>query len=81
MLLAFEGRLLPVDGAAARCRTALQTPDPRPLRDALIAATALAHAMVLGTCHGSEVLPTAMEAFHPWSEPSGETPEAPTQRP
>ena len=37
----FNGQILPIDAAIARRCAALHVPDPRPERDALIAATAL----------------------------------------
>jgi hypothetical protein len=40
---AFDERILPVDAAVARRSALLHVPDPRPVRDALIAATALVH--------------------------------------
>jgi predicted nucleic acid-binding protein len=42
--------------------------DPRPLRDGLIAATALVHAMLVVTRNGADVLPTGVELLNPWSE-------------
>ena len=38
---AFSGRILPVDEVVARRAAALHVPDPAPLREALIAATAM----------------------------------------
>lgn len=65
---AFAGRILPVDEAVVRCSAALHVPDPRPLRDALIAATALVHAMVVVTRNVGDFLPTGVEVLNPWSE-------------
>ena len=45
----FEQQILPVDTAVARRAAALHGPDPAPVADALIAATALSHDMVLVT--------------------------------
>ncbi|MCE2512346.1 MAG: type II toxin-antitoxin system VapC family toxin [Acidimicrobiia bacterium] len=45
----FEQQILPVDTAVARRAAALHVPDPAPVADALIAATALSHDMVLVT--------------------------------
>lgn len=45
----FEQQVLPVDTAVARRAAALHVPDPAPTADALIAATALSHDMVLVT--------------------------------
>jgi toxin FitB len=46
---AFDGRVLPVDETVARRAAALHVPDPQPFRDALIAATALVHGLVMVT--------------------------------
>lgn len=67
---AFAGRILPVDEAVARRSAALHGPDPRPLRDGLIAATALVHAMVVVTRNVSDFLPTGVEVLNPWSDAS-----------
>lgn len=47
--VAFADRFLPVDVDVARRAAALHVPDPAPFRDALIAATALVHAMTVVT--------------------------------
>lgn len=58
VLPAFAERILPVDTAVARRAAMLHVPDPRPVRDSLIAATALVHGMPLadratdGPAHG-----------------------------
>ena len=46
---AFEGRILAVDVEVARTAAALHVPDPAPVSDALIAATALVHSMSVVT--------------------------------
>lgn len=46
---AFVDRVLPVDGAIARRAAALHVPDPAPIRDALIGATALVEGMTVVT--------------------------------
>jgi predicted nucleic acid-binding protein len=69
----FAGRILPVDGAVARCSAALHLPDPRPLRDGLIAATALVHAMVVVSRHVCDFLPTGVEVLNPWSDAPSHT--------
>ena len=65
---AFAGRILPIDEAVARCSAALHLPDPRPLRDGLIAATALVHAMVVVTRNVGDFLPTGVEVLNPWRD-------------
>lgn len=46
---AFFQRILPVDQQVATTAAALHVPDPAPFRDALIAATAIVHEMVVVT--------------------------------
>jgi predicted nucleic acid-binding protein len=48
----FADRTLPVDTAVALRCAPLHVPDPRPERDAFIAATALAHGMTVVTRNG-----------------------------
>lgn len=64
----FAGRILPVDEAVARCSAALHVPDPRSLRDGLIAATALVHAMVVVTRNVGDLLPTGVDVLNPWRD-------------
>lgn len=64
---AFAGRLLPVDEAVALRCAALHVPDPRPERDALIAATALVHGMTLVTRNVSDFQPMGVPLFDPWA--------------
>lgn len=49
VLPAFEERILSVDLAVAQQSAALQVPKPRPVRDGLIAATALVHGLTMVT--------------------------------
>lgn len=46
---AFSDRIVPVDASVATRAAALHVPDPAPLRDALIGATALVHGMIMVT--------------------------------
>lgn len=46
---AFDNRILPVDTGVARIAASLHVPNPAPVADALIAATALAHTMTVVT--------------------------------
>jgi predicted nucleic acid-binding protein len=46
---AFDQRVLPIDEVVARRAAALHVPHPAPFRDALIAATALVHGLVMVT--------------------------------
>jgi predicted nucleic acid-binding protein len=66
VLPAFAGRILPVDTAVARCAAALHVPDPRPIRDGLIAATALVHGMTAVTRNIADFKPTGVPLLNPW---------------
>jgi len=68
VLPAFSGRILPVDTAVARTSARLHVPDPRPVRDALIAATALVHGMSVVTRNASDFAPTGVPVVDPWSD-------------
>ena len=46
---AFDQRILPIDADVARRAAALHVPDPAPVVDALIAATALSNGMAVAT--------------------------------
>ncbi len=46
---AFANRVLPIDADVARRAATLHVPDPAPLRDAFIGATALVHRMAVVT--------------------------------
>lgn len=66
VLPAFAGRILSVDtDVAIRC-AALHVPDPRADRDALIAATALVHAMTVVTRNTADFVLTGVRVLNPW---------------
>ncbi len=67
VLPAFEGRILPIDTVVARRSARLHVPDPRPVRDALIAATALVHGMAVATRNVADFAPTGVQTFNPWT--------------
>jgi predicted nucleic acid-binding protein len=69
VLPAFSERILPVDTHVARRSAALHVPDPRPLRDGLIAATALVHAMTVVTRNLADFAPTGVPLLNPWHDP------------
>ena len=66
VLPAFNGRVLPVDIAVAQRSARLHGPDPRPVRDALIAATALVHGMTVVTRNVADFEPTGALILNPW---------------
>jgi len=63
---AFNGRILDVDTAVAQRSARLHAPDPRPVRDGLIAATALVHGMTVVTRNVSDFMPTGVATLNPW---------------
>lgn len=66
VLPAFNERTIPVDIAVARCSAALHVPDPRPVRDSLIAATALVHGLSVVTRNVADFAPMGAEVIDPW---------------
>jgi predicted nucleic acid-binding protein len=66
VLPAFINRVLPVDAAVARRSARLHVPDPRPVRDALIAATALVHGMTVVTRNVADFASTGVALLNPW---------------
>ncbi len=66
VLPVFAGRILPVDTAVARRSARLHVPDPRPLRDGLVAATALVHSMTVVTRNLADFEPTGVPLLNPW---------------
>ncbi len=66
LLVAFAGRILPIDVTVARHAAAMHVPDPRPERDALIAATALAHAHIVVTRNTADFEALGVELLNPW---------------
>jgi predicted nucleic acid-binding protein len=63
---AFNGRILDVDTAVAQRSARLHVPDPRPVRDGLIAATALVHSMTVVTRNVADFEPTGVPTLNPW---------------
>ena len=66
VLPAFSDRILAIDAAVARRSAALHVPDPRPIRDALIAATALVHKMTVVTRNAVDFQSTGVKIVNPW---------------
>ena len=63
---AFAGRILSVDPSVARRCAALGVPDPRPLADCLIAATALVHGLTVVTRNLADFEPMGVVCLNPW---------------
>jgi predicted nucleic acid-binding protein len=68
VLDAFEKRTLGVGRDVARRAAALQVPDPRPERDAYIAATALVHGLTVATRNVGDFEPMGVPVVNPWTE-------------
>ncbi len=66
VLPAFAGRILDVDTAVALCSARLNVPDPRPVRDGLIAAAALVHGLTVVTRNEVDFIPTGVRVLNPW---------------
>ena len=62
----FSARTLPIDAAVALRCARLHVPDPRPERDAYIAATALVHGMTVVTRNLADFVPTGVWLLNPW---------------
>jgi predicted nucleic acid-binding protein len=67
VLPAFAGRILSVDTEVALRSACLNVPDPRPVRDGLIAATALVHGMTVVTRNVTDFEPTGVKLLNPWN--------------
>ena len=67
VLPAFEGRVLPVDTAVALQCAQLHVPNRRAERDALMAATAIAHGMTVVTRNVSDFEGTGAVLINPWA--------------
>lgn len=66
VLSAFGGRILPVDVAVARRAAKLHIPEPQPVNDACIAATALVHGMTVATRNLADFAATGVPLLNPW---------------
>lgn len=62
----FEGRILPLGVVEMRRAAWLHVPDPRPERDALIAATAVAHDLTLVTRKVADFESMGVAVIDPW---------------
>lgn len=67
VLPVFANRILAVDTAVALRGARLHVPDLRPVRDGLIAATALVHGMTVVTRNVTDFEPAGVQTFNPWS--------------
>lgn len=67
VLPTFAGRILDADAAVALRSAQLHIPNPRPVRDGLIAATALVHRMTVVTRNVADFESTGVPTFNPWT--------------
>ncbi|MEJ9078296.1 type II toxin-antitoxin system VapC family toxin [Gordonia malaquae] len=70
LLGSFAGRILSVDVAVARCAARMHVPDPRPERNALIAATAAVHGLTVVTRNVRDFAALDVAVVDPWSAAS-----------
>jgi len=61
-----EGRILPVDGPVAEAWGRLNVPDPLPVVDGLMAATAKVHGLTLATRNIRDVERTGLSTLNPF---------------
>jgi hypothetical protein len=62
----FSERTLPIDSVVALRCAQLHVPDPRPERDAYIAATSLVHGMTVVTRNVADFESTGVTIINPW---------------
>lgn len=66
VLPAFSDKILPFDTSVALQCAALHVPNPKSERDAMIAATALTHGMILVTRNVKDFQHIDLELINPW---------------
>lgn len=66
LLDSFSGRILSVNVPVARRAARLHVPDPRPERDALIAATAAVHGLTVVTRNVKDFAALDVPILNPW---------------
>jgi toxin FitB len=66
VLPTFKGRILAIDTVVALRGAQLHVPDPRPLHDGLIAATALVHGMTVVTRNTADFAALGVLLLNPW---------------
>lgn len=66
VLPTFSGRILIIDTTIAQRSAQLHVPNPHPVRDGFIAATALVHGMTVVTRNTADFEPTGVPTLNPW---------------
>ena len=69
VLAGFAGRVVPIDADIAVHAARLHVPDPRPERDAYIAATAQVRGLTVVTRNVADFEPTGVTVLSPWTLP------------
>ncbi len=62
----FSDGTITIDAAIALCCSRLHVPDPRPERDAFIAATAIVYRMTIVTRNVADFSPLDVDIIEPW---------------
>jgi toxin FitB len=66
VVVGFSGRIVPIDFEIARAAAALHVPNPAPLPDSIIAATALVHGMTVVTRNTADFQRCGVPLLNPW---------------
>ena len=66
LIPAFAGRIIAVDVPVAAMAARLQIPNPRPIADSLIAATAIIHGLTIATRNTADFSGLPVALFNPW---------------
>ena len=70
---AFAARTVPVDTAVARAAAAFHVPDPAPIRDAFIGATAQCHDLTVVTRNVRDFARFGVPILNPWTMDPGQS--------
>ncbi len=65
----YAGRILPVDDRVAVAAARFHIPDPAPVNDSLIAATALIHGLTVVTRNTGDFRFAGIVTLNPWDHP------------
>ena len=65
----FGDRILPVDAAVATAAAGFHVPNPAPIADSLIAATALVHGLTVATRNAADFRLAGVAVLNPWEFP------------
>ncbi len=68
VLPVFRHRIIPIDTQVSRYSARLHVPDPRPVRDAFIAATSMVYGMTVVTRNVRDFEPMKVSLINPWKK-------------